>query len=60
MIKRGIIKIGIDLIRNSARGIMLISTVLLAFFLCWFIFHFLARLMEYCENTIFSQSWGGY
>jgi uncharacterized membrane protein len=57
MIKKSIVKVGIDLLRWSARAFYLITAIFIAFFVCWFVFQFLGHLMDWCENTIFSGPW---
>ena len=57
MVKRGIVKIVIDLLRWSVRGIFLITTIFVSLFVCWFVCHVLIQLIDLCSNTIFSEPW---
>ncbi|TKJ38329.1 MAG: hypothetical protein CEE38_06110 [Planctomycetes bacterium B3_Pla] len=58
MIKRGIVKMFIDLLRWSVRTIFLVTTIFISLFICWFCYWFLAFLKQWCENSIFSEPWG--
>ncbi len=57
MIKRGIVKTIIDLLRYSVRSIFLVTMIFLALFICWFCFHFLLQLMDFCMFHYFSEKW---
>ena len=58
-IRRGIIRTFIDLLRWSTRVISLVTLIFIALWICWFTYHFLVFLRDYCDITIFSAPWGG-
>ncbi len=57
MINRSIAKIALDLMRNSARAIYLISSIFIAIFVCWFCFWFLVFLSQWCKDNVFNEPW---
>jgi membrane-anchored glycerophosphoryl diester phosphodiesterase (GDPDase) len=57
MIKRSIVKVLLDMLRHSVRGIMLVILILLALFLCWFTFEFIMHVKDWCSHTIFDGTW---
>lgn len=60
MLKNNLVQILIGLMRNAVRGIFLITLILIALFVCWFVFLFFEFFKEFLLNTIFSQRWGGF
>ena len=60
MIRKKITELVIDLMQNAVKGILLITSISIASFICWLVYNILTHLAQWLNNTIFSSPWGNF